>query len=245
MITHEWDEILSRPFQCAGAEDEWDKTPRLQEVVSLRSKSHITCSAYMSTSTYLAFLHSHVCIKMHIRRHYAFILQAEGQHSQTPGETNWDLSPASTSLSFTSLQLTLKNSLQLSFPSLLICKMELLIPFSLAKCIWEALIRHEIGRKAVKHHTPIFIAPKDTLWKWELVKTFQIIFHGYVSWLRKLNNSVYLKVNERVSPKFTKGSKKILWKIFIQQWQRKKYKWRNELWVMRKRFQSLIQIREY
>lgn len=169
MITHEWDEILSSPFQGAGAEEEWDreKIPRFQKVVSLRNKSRII--AYMSTSLYLAFIHSHICIKMHIRRQYSFILPAE-DHSLMPVETNWDLSPASTSLSVTSLQLTLKNSLQLSFPSLLICKMELLIRLSLAKCIWEALIMHEIGRKAVKHHTPIFIAPKDALWKWELAK---------------------------------------------------------------------------
>lgn len=106
-----------------------------RKLFSLRNKSHITYSSYMSTSMYLAFVHSHVCIKMHIRRQYSFILPAERQHSQMPVETNWDLSPASTSLSVTSLQLTLKNSPQLSFPSLLICKMELLIPLSLAKCI--------------------------------------------------------------------------------------------------------------
>lgn len=85
---------------------------------------------------------------------------------------------SSTSLSVTSPQLTLKNSLQLSFPSLLICKMELLIPLSLTKCIWEALIRHEIGRKVVRHHTPIFIAQKDALWKWELAN-----FLDHLSWV--------------------------------------------------------------
>lgn len=102
MITHEWDEILSRPFQCAGAEDEWDreKIPRFQKAVSLRNKSHITYSAYMSTSMYLALIHSHICIKMHFRRQYSFILPTERrQHSQMPIETSWDLSPASTSQS--------------------------------------------------------------------------------------------------------------------------------------------------
>lgn len=49
-------------------------------------------------------------------------------------------------------------------PGLLICKMKLLIHLSFAKCIWDALISHEIGRKSCEtSYTHIYNAKRCTM----------------------------------------------------------------------------------